>query len=808
MLIRTPFSVVLLLLISACGTQTSESDEENGQNDTPVSIIETINDGDYQLLAVNDLGMHCADLDYQVFSILPPFNVLHAQLIKRGQQPQIIDNSSIDVTYHAISNVNDPILQNPGDLPSISTSAANQGSNYRSNFWEPGDEVVADGFAMAGASISIGGQAYAPLYPGVQVSDELGGADLDDLCTDTANESGCPSLLTAFEPLPEDTGLPVPVLEKLYPENLDTPALVVNQQQMPGALNEPQTFKAFVKDQVFFTQFDFGANLHDRNWFAAEGIPILPIDDQGRNNAYPMMRVTAKNRSDDSELARLDVVLPVASEADCQNCHVEPLDCNDAGLPSDLDPLLCNGSGVEQTAFNVMTLDDVPPGATRLNQLQNAAKINILRLHDAKHGGLYRQWDGDKNLVATPCDPVVDSSNPNCLANQTPLQCSQCHYTPALDLTQAGPVDEPEQGAEGRQQTYHQTMSRVMHAFHGKQDYDFGQGNEKLFPDMPAADDDLRTSGLPVNDYENDLLNQTCYQCHPGKNTQCLRGAMASAGVLCQDCHGDMEQVGNDFSLRVSSSNPGDFVLDGSLRVPWANEPGCQSCHTGDALNKNHPADAVIADDGLRLLQAYSDQNVNVSNIPQAIKTARVNSARNSRFAENTALNEKGDVVDVLYRLSKDDHGGVMCEGCHNSTHAIWPNQNPYANDNVAAEQLQGHSGTLSECSTCHKDQDLGNTLGGPHGMHPVGGGRFAYGDHEEVFEQNKSQCQACHGLNGEGTVLSRAFKDRSFMIEECEKGTLCPGQDIDRFTVNLKKGDQVSCDLCHKNHMVEDDDD
>ena len=794
---------LVLFITLGCGESEHDSDEHSTSQ---VPVTDTINDGDYQLLAVNDLGMHCADLDYQIFSILPPFNVLHAQVIKKGRVPEILSNDLIDVTYHAISNPNDPVLAGSSDALSLTASSSNPGSFFRTNFWQSSDQLIPDGFAMAGANISIGGLAYASLYPGVQVSAELGGEDLDVLCNDPANKVGCPSLLNAFEPLLTGSGIPVPNLEKLFPSNTELPFLAVNQQSMPGESNQPQLFKTFISDQPFFTKFDFGAHLANRKWFAAEGIPILPVDDQGRSNAYPMMQVTAVNRADNSALATLDVVLPVASEADCQNCHVEPLDCNDSALPSTLDAILCNGSAVVSTSFDVITLDDNPPGETRLEQLLNTAKINILRLHDAKHGPLYRQWDEQKILQVTSCNPAVDSLDPDCLANQTPLQCSQCHYTPALDLTQSGPVDEPEQGAKGRQQTYHQTMSRVMHSFHARQTKIVDTVESKLFPDMPSPDNLLRTAAPAVNEYEVSVLNETCYQCHPGKNTQCLRGAMASAGVLCQDCHGNMEQVGNDFSARVNTVNHGDFIVDGTVRVPWANEPSCQSCHTGDALNKNHPVDAIVADDGIRLLQAYSDSTLDVG-LPAVLKVASVYKSPQSRFRENSAINDKGETIDVLYRLSKDDHGGVMCEGCHNSTHAIWPNQNPFANDNVAADQLQGHSGTLSECGACHKDQDLGNTLQGPHGMHPVGGGRFADGGHEDLFKSNKQQCQGCHGINGEGTVLSRVFANRSFSIEECEKGSLCPGEERENFSVQLTKNNQVSCDLCHKNYMVLSDD-
>ena len=38
----------------------------------------------YRLLATNDLGMHCMDREFSIFSILPPFNVLRAQVTGPG----------------------------------------------------------------------------------------------------------------------------------------------------------------------------------------------------------------------------------------------------------------------------------------------------------------------------------------------------------------------------------------------------------------------------------------------------------------------------------------------------------------------------------------------------------------------------------------------------------------------------------------------------------------------------------------------------------------------------------------------------
>ena len=88
-------------------------------------------------------------------------------------------------------------------------------------------------------------------------------------------------------------------------------------------------------------------------------------------------------------------------------------------------------------------------------------------------------------------------------------------------------------------------------------------------------------------------------------------------------------------------------------RVPWLNEPACRNCHT-------------------------------------------------ARF---------GEPVGQLYRQSTG-HGGVMCEGCHNSTHAEWPSARSEDNDNIVA--LQGSAEPLADCRVCHGVNPAGL---GPHGI-------------------------------------------------------------------------------------------
>ena len=774
---------LLLFGLAGCGGGQTEDDEPEESRADADLIFNSPPTPAYTLVAANDLGMHCADLDYQVFSILPPFNVVHAQVIQTGTRnspPRILDNQTVKLTYAATSSPDDPAGAN-----SINTTSQTTPGVFKGNFWADSGVALPLGSPNFGANYSLGGLTYAPLYPNAALAGALleSPLDLTSLCLDPANLAGCPSALSLFEPLSVDVGLPVPDLLRFNPASGE-PVAELFQQAMPGVNNLPQAFVRFDHDLPFFVNFEFGSRIRGINWFAADGIPIMPVDDAGRTNSYPLMQVSARDVQTDQILASLDVVLPVASEADCQNCHVDPLDCLDPGLPAAIQSDQCNGSGVSQTVFEVVAIDTAP-GDTAEQQLLNAAKMNILRLHDAKHGSRYRNWDSNKQLAPRPCDSTASPADPDCLAQQTPVQCSRCHYTPALDLLQTGPVDEPEQSLSGRQQTYHISMSRAMHGHHGSLPTFNGK---ELFPAMPVPVD--RNPQLAA-----EILGETCYQCHPGKRTQCLRGAMFAGGVVCQDCHGDMQQVGNDFTIRVDSDNPGDFVLDGSLRVPWAFEPGCQSCHTGDATQLNHPAGALVADDGIRLLQAYRSRHISVPSVTGSVKVAEMIKSPASRFAENQNTNAAGQTVDVLYRLSKG-HGGVMCEGCHNSTHAIWPIQHPLANDNIAATQLQGHAGTVIECTTCHAAGSLGLTLDGPHGMHPVGDARWNE-DHEEMAERNLEQCKSCHGLQLQGTVLSRMATTRTL---KCDSDN----SNCNNERITLSKGIEVSCAQCHENPLFD----
>jgi hypothetical protein len=742
-------------------------------------------DGQYSLVAINDLGMHCGDLDTRISSILPPFNVLHAQVIRRGDAttglPRILGEGEATVEYSAVSNPDDPAPGRVAAGQALSSVAAD-GSVYKTNFWD------------------IAVQGYDPFYP-----------------------SGVLAALAS------DTGLPVPDVERFY---LGDGYLSASQQAMPGASapyasNDPLAFEEHIGTLPFFTGFPFGytANV---NLFEAAGVPVTPFDDFGRENPYPMVRVQAKVGMNTA--ASRDTVMPISGEASCQSCHSADV-----------------GTGIATSALGAnvaMAADDPAYSADKVPfavAIEWAADINLLRLHDLREGSKYG------------C-PTPNTSDSDCLDNgfdgttgksTDPVVCQRCHYTPALDLAQLGPLG-PENDtsldlnggtlhidsvANGRDQLKQPSMSNVMHSHHGLLDVsgkspgDVGyNGNNLLLPTMPPAiDGQGNRRSQAVTDA---TLEQTCYLCHPGKRTKCMRGAMANGGLVCQDCHGQINQVGNDFSKDVSPTNIGNFHLaadfytnPNTLRVPWANEPSCGSCHTGYATDNLagtanvlvNPTDTRGNTDGIRLLAAYR------TNDPKAAAIVPTNKA----FAENVvAEGTAADGNPKLYRVSSG-HGGLFCEACHGSTHAEWPAANPNANENVMAKQTQGHSGYIAECQVCHDPTDTSLPLGnnGPHGMHPIAdlepnlgengvdnGTHFLPDDRWNKQHRNyRNQgpgCESCHGADLKGTVLSRTADERTVWCKD-NNGSLpecaAMGRNAPPTKAIIPKGTPVGCGLCHR---------
>jgi hypothetical protein len=211
------------------------------------------------------------------------------------------------------------------------------------------------------------------------------------------------------------------------------------------------------------------------------------------------------------------------------------------------------------------------------------------------------------------------------------------------------------------------------------------------------------------DEYGTSLLTQTpvlCADCHgspvlgttgPGNSgkylSEAIHGSHTNRGASCYDCHpgpttkcsrsiAHTASDGNCIVCHGEMSTVADEITSGQ-RIPWEEEPKCSDCHTG------------------------------VSQV---------------------------DTGTTLYRNAKG-HGGLYCESCHGSPHAMIPTSEDL--DNYQAVQYQGKANTVGSCGVCHSS---------------------SRGDEEEINEfaekhgganpEQRTACHVCHTEVSSQTAL------------------------------------------------------
>jgi hypothetical protein len=354
------------------------------------------------------------------------------------------------VAYSAAANPGDPILKTPIDPVTgyPFTGLTDNGDVFKTNFW------------------SVAFQAYDPFYPpGVL-------AKFYDPDTPANNR---------------DVGLPVPNVEHLYigPDgrvNSGDESLSAVMHAMPGIANPyrsnpNQVAEEHYGDKPFFVNFPFGYVANDVNWFEGAGVPFAAYDDFGRENPYPLVRVQAKSGS--TVLATVDTVLPISGEASCKNCHGSPLDVPDSANKGKANAkLIAAGLPVEDSGA------DPSWGRAPLSErgIRHRHQRPAPARYQTRRRLPQRRRQAHRLLRDHHGQP---DGNANCLVNKALKQgksvvCQVCHYTPALDLAQLGPLGgdaaNPDAAANGRVQRIHKSNSRILHMAHSK---------TGLFPAMP-----------------------------------------------------------------------------------------------------------------------------------------------------------------------------------------------------------------------------------------------------------------------------------------------------------------------------------
>jgi BACON domain-containing protein len=218
----------------------------------------------------------------------------------------------------------------------------------------------------------------------------------------------------------------------------------------------------------------------------AEGIPVVPYDDSGASNAYPMIQVVAKS-STGATLATATVVIANSDEMSCNRCHAP--NTNNAAMPS--------GGWI-----------------TQYSPAQNI-KLNILKKHDDRHSIPAAVLSAAQAKGYTGYQASLYQTALNGGALNNPILCAACHASNALNAAglSTGVTD-----ASGNQMVPALTSS--MHSLHAS-------------ATLPGSTATLDNATDPAN---------SCYLCHPGTVTKCQRGTMSN--IACFNCHGNLSRVG------------------------------------------------------------------------------------------------------------------------------------------------------------------------------------------------------------------------------------------------------------------------
>jgi hypothetical protein len=277
-----------------------------GCKNTPGSSVpSTTLKADYIVLAWNDLGMHCLNPTYDKAVILPPYNTVWAQVVKRGTPPQVVTDG-LTVTYTLVGN----------------TSSSSKRSYGQ--FWTNAGKL----FGAAG--------------------------------------------------LAKDTGL-----------NLEDPSV---HNGLAGTM------------------------LAKGDHFQVNGVPVVPVGDDGAWNPYQQMEITVKD-STGAVVASTRATVPTSDEINCAKCH------GGGGVDAAFTDILAKHDALQSTslAASAPVLCASCHGSPALGQ--SGAGSSGVYLSQAIHG-----FHADKGASCYDCHPGASTKCSRSTAHTADNgNCTSCH---------------------------------------------------------------------------------------------------------------------------------------------------------------------------------------------------------------------------------------------------------------------------------------------------------------------------------------------------------------------------------------------
>lgn len=211
------------------------------------------------------------------------------------------------------------------------------------------------------------------------------------------------------------------------------------------------------------------------------------------------------------------------------------------------------------------------------------------------------------------------------------------------------------------------------------------------------SDNGRANSNIHTGKVETNILtlhDQKNSDKYPAGHTGAL---MSRKPVLCAECHSSNALGAAGVSGLPSLSNAMHKKHKGVFNDPNSID-ACYSCHPGPATKCLR--DVMSSQNGMTCVSCHGSLD-QVSRNP--------NPWLNEPKCTDCHKEAKYAMDQPLYRNSKG-HGGIYCEACHDSTHAIAPSTQ--SQDAIKFINLQGSAGPLHKCTVCHTNQPDGSS---PH---------------------------------------------------------------------------------------------
>lgn len=756
----------------------------------------------------------------EMVTIDAAFNTLNAVAYSKERLPVLLDNTQLALKYSAASNPSDPVgvnsinstSQNWPLNPDISkASPLLSASIQKTDMWEVFQRPSSD--------------LLAPSYvTGNWASHKVG-----------------TFLVSLGRYVGPDEGFILAATPGIFNPPADALGRYMPGRNAPYSANDLQDFTSYYANE---------------QRHIARAIPLTDIDDAGRVNPLPLLRVSAIDKNTGKTLASSDAVVGTAKDVHCRECHAKgKIGANDKfdwnSIPQAFHSSKFYGENQSRLASGCAYVEPYctngfsPPvffdsvdgngqASDNIFDQEYAANKNIGTLHDF--------YDWTEEFAWREGRPLANGSG---YSRDAQDRCGYCHRSriTGTEIGQPFVYNWPGFRGAGQPTDSNSTMSEVIHNFHEQLQQDPNDSNKVLRdakgrPKLwdPATGPNPYTLFPTVDSQGNALpMEQNCLRCHGGHREPLYRDRMYTAGVTCYDCHGDMKAVGSAFA----KSKPG---TGGDVhRLGWFEQPDCGSCHTGNANQGKDGKNGFFSAGVMKRAFNTDDRSATTRTPPSKRFAVQVGKPITNFGVDSEVLpgpvrykdrNYIRTVTLPLYRNSKDTHGNVACASCHGGAHENWPMRDPKSNDNVTAKQLQGHSGPILECNVCHtsdsfKNEDdldggiysgdtVSGILGGPHNTHPIndpywwkstegdsanadstlyGGWHNNYA--KKPGEYNEDQCAACHGNDHKGTRLSKTPVDRVFDFSGFDFKKLKKAGFKSKI-IKVAAGTEIGCDTCH----------